>query len=199
MTPQELARAADDRTACVCYFGGDPSCNPQHSIDTSKILYTERGIAVCYETNGNISSKWLSEIAAVVIESGGTIKFDLKAKTPSLYKALTGTDNVAVLNNFRRLAEMGKEQEKTFLVASILLIPSYIDLEEITLLCEFISVCDPSVPTALLGFAPRHFMTDLPRTSRTHADEALKVAKDCGLENVRVGNVHLLSNEEYTI
>ncbi|MFW9850787.1 MAG: radical SAM protein [Candidatus Thorarchaeota archaeon] len=197
MTPKELADVSDEKTACVCYFGGDPACNPIHSLETSNLLYTQWQMRVCYETNGNISGKWLDRIAGIVRESGGTMKFDLKAISPNLYQTLTGIKNNAVLKNFRRLAALGKNREREFLVASILLIPGYIGLKEIELLCSFISIYDPTIPTALLGFYPHHHMIDLPRTSRQHASAAIQVARECGLENVRIGNEGLLSNNPY--
>lgn len=197
MTPEELADCADELTACVCYFGGDPSCNPQHSLLASEILFERYDIPVCYETNGNISSKWLYKIADIVQLSRGTLKFDLKAVTATLYRALVGTQNSVVLRNFRKLAQREKKREGTFLVASVLLIPGYIDLKEIRRLCEFIARCDSTIPTTLLGFAPRHYMSDLPRTSRSHAKAALAIAEESGLEKVRLGNAHLLSDVEY--
>ncbi|MHA2350987.1 MAG: radical SAM protein [Candidatus Thorarchaeota archaeon] len=197
MTPDELAGEANEYTACVCYFGGDPACNPRHSLEVSKRLIEQHQTRVCYETNGNISGKWHNHIADTVWKSGGTIKFDLKAFSPSLYSALTGITNGVVLRNFRKLSVKGKDRENEFLVASILLVPGYIGESEIQKLCDFIADCDPTVPTALLGFHPHHAMTDLPRTSRYHADAASIIAKDCGLTNVRIGNKHLLSSDNY--
>lgn len=197
MTPRELADAADERTACICYFGGDPSCNPQHSIETSEILIKERNIRVCYETSGQISAKYLDKIGNVVENSGGTIKIDLKAITPEIYTALTGINNRVVLNNFQKLSERGKTIEGEFLVAAILLVPGYIGVNEVRKLCEFIAVCDSSIPTSLLGFAPHHAMADLPRTSRNHAESAREVALEAGLTNVRIGNMGLLSRADY--
>ncbi|MGY5874512.1 MAG: radical SAM protein [Candidatus Thorarchaeota archaeon] len=196
-SPREVADAANERTACVCYFGGDPACNPEHSLKVSHLLVEERGIRVCYETNGNISAKWLDKISEVVRKSEGTIKFDLKAVTPSIYTTLTGIANSVVLRNFRTLAAQGMNREGEFLVASILLVPGYIGINEVRKICEFIAECDPSIPTALLGFYPHHAMTDLPRTSRDHAMAAQDAAKDAGLTNVRVGNQALLSTKKY--
>jgi pyruvate formate lyase activating enzyme len=197
MTPKELAAAANDRTACVCYFGGDPACNPAHSLETSKLLNEERQVKVCYETNGNMSRKWLTQIADIVTRTGGTIKFDLKAVSPRLYTALTGMSNTAVLNNFRFLSEKGLKRDGEFLVASILLVPGYVGISEVQKLSDFIKECDPTIPTALLGFHPHHAMSDLPRTSRAHAKAAKEAAMDMGLTNVRIGNMGLLSTKEY--
>jgi len=197
LTPKQLADIADSRTACVCFFGGDPSCNPQHSQRTAQLLMEEAEVAICYETNGNISGKWIHNIADIVRKTGGTIKIDLKAITPSLYTALTGVSNTTVINNFRKLAQMGKDFQGEFLVASILLIPGYVGAGEVRKLTEFISGLDETIPTALLGFMPHLHMKDLPRTSKKHADLALRIAKDSGLTNVRIGNKALLSNAEY--
>ena len=196
-TPKELAAVADDTTACVCYFGGDPACNAKHSIETSRLLYEERGIKICYETNGNISRKWMDSIADIIEMSGGTLKFDLKALTPEIYTALTGVKNNIVLNNFRRLALRGRSRNQEFLVASVLLIPGYINLMEVRKISELIANCDSTIPTALLGFFPHHMMKDLPRTSLKHAEAALEVSKETGLTNVRIGNIHLLSRDKY--
>ncbi len=199
MTPQELADAADDYTACVCYFGGDSACDPEHSVKTSRLLNEARLVRVCYETNGNISNKWLDTIAGVVDTTGGTFKFDLKAVTPQIYQALTGVSNTIVLRNFKELATSKRDREREFLVASILLVPGYIDIPEVKKICAFIAENDSTIPTALLGFSPHHAMSDLPRTSMVHAQAALEVAKDQGLNNVRIGNLGLLGQEKYRL
>ncbi len=199
MTAAGLAAVSDTATACVCFFGGDPACNAAHSLETARLLNEERLVRVCYETNGNISFKWLDRIADMVESTGGTIKFDLKAFSPQIYTALTGVRNDLVLKNFRTLAGRGRNRDGEFLVASILLVPGYVGLHEVRQLCQFIASCDPTIPTALLGFTPHHHMTDLPRTSRRHARRAAEVAREAGLTNVRVGNVGLLSDAEYDI
>jgi pyruvate formate lyase activating enzyme len=197
MSAAELAAVADDRTSCVCYFGGDPACNPQHSLETSRLLNEERSIRVCYESNGNISGKWLHKIADMIQKTGGTFKFDLKAVSSNLYRALTGISNTVALNNFRKIAALGKSREQEFLVASVLLVPGYIGLTEVEKLAEFIASCDPTIPTALLGFHPHFAMQDLPRTSRAHAEAAKLTAEEAGLTNVRIGNLGLLSGHIY--
>lgn len=197
MTAQELADVADDFTVCVCYFGGDPACNSEHSLKTSKLLNEVRPVKVCYETNGNISKKWLDKISEIIETTGGTFKFDLKAVTPQIYKVLTGVSNSVVLRNFEGLAKSKREREGEFLVASVLLVPGYIDIPEVKRICEFISMSDPTIPTALLGFSPHFAMSDLPRTSMAHARAALDAANETGLENVRIGNISLLGRDVY--
>jgi pyruvate formate lyase activating enzyme len=199
MTPEELAGAVDDKTACICYFGGDPGCNAEHSLLTSAHIRENRDIPICYETNGNISRKYLDRIAEVVLQSHGTLKFDLKALNPNLYRALTGVSNEIVLRNFRHLAKIGQLRNYEFLVASILLVPGYVGISETERLCRFIAECDVTIPTVLLGFYPHNQMRDLPRTSRRHAYGCKTAAEAAGLTNVRIGNMGLLSEEEYDI
>ena len=197
LTPRELANAADEYTTCVCYFGGDPACNPEHSLRTSELLNQERHVRVCYETNGNISKKWLNGIASIVANTGGTFKFDLKAVSPDLYRALTGISNSTMIRNFKELSAMKRDRVGEFLVASILLVPGYVDSQEVREICRFIAENDPTIPTALLGFNPHHAMSDLPQTSKAHAKASLDIAKDEGLTNVRIGNAGLLGVDRY--
>ena len=93
--------------------------------------------------------------------------------------------------------ESQRRREFEFLVVSILLVPGYIDITEVKKLCAFMAENDPTIPTALLGFSPHHAMSDLPRTSMTHAQAALDIAKEEGLENVRIGNLRLLGRDSY--
>jgi pyruvate formate lyase activating enzyme len=85
-----------------------------------------------------------------------------------------------------------KREEVPFLHASTLLIPGYVSLEEIRKISEFLARLDSSIPYSLLAFYPTFLMADLPFTSREFAIKAYKVAKEAGLEKVRIGNVHLL-------
>lgn len=45
-----------------------------------------------------------------------------------------------------------------------------------------------------VGFDPRFCTTDLPVTSRRHAEECETATRKAGLNNVRIGNIHLLGN-----
>ena len=55
-----------------------------------------------------------------------------------------------------------------------------------------IKYINPQIPYALLAFAPNCYMSDLPCTSVHHAREAEAAARNAGLDNVRIGNKHLL-------
>ena len=194
----ELAEAVDDRTSCICYFGGDPSPQLPHALRASRLaLERNRGriLRICWETNGSMHPALLRQAAELSLDSGGCIKFDLKTWSEELHIALCGISNRRTLENFRLLAEYtAKRPSPPFLVASTLLVPGYIDKEEISGIAAFIASISPDIPYALLAFHPQFMMNDLPPTSRRHAQECLAEAKSQGLRNVRVGNLHLLGD-----
>jgi pyruvate formate lyase activating enzyme len=195
MAADELAGMADAKTFCVCYFGGDPAAQMLHALAVSEIL-AERGVRVCWETNGSMHPRLLDEAVELSLETGGCLKFDLKAHDPALHTALTGVGNERTLSNLARAAERISERpEPPLVVASTLLVPGYVDRREVGRLAAFLASLDPSIPYSLLGFHPHFFLPDLPRTSVRHAEECERAARDAGLVNVRIGNRHLLSRD----
>ena len=198
-SPLELADAVDDRTSCICYFGGDPTPQLPHALRASRLALNknkERILRICWETNGSMHPAALKQAAKLSLDSGGCIKFDLKAWGENLHIALCGTSNKRTLDNFSSLATYAqKRPEPPFLIASTLLIPGYVDEQEVSGIAKFIASLDPNIPYALLAFHPDFLMADMPTTSLQHAERCLKAAKESGLRRVRLGNIHLLRNE----
>lgn len=196
ISARELAAQAHPRTFCVCYFGGDPTAQMPHALATSRLL-AEQGVTVCWETNGSMHPRLLDQAVDLSLRTGGCIKFDLKAFDENLHLALTGVSNRRTLENFRRAAERIPERPGAppLVVASTLLVPGYMDAQEVNRIAGFVAQIDPTIPYALLGFYPHFFIHDLPRTSVRHAEEAEAAARDAGLTQVRVGNRHLLSRD----
>jgi pyruvate formate lyase activating enzyme len=195
VTAGELAARAHGRTHCVCYFGGDPTPQMPHALAASRLL-ADRGVTVCWETNGSLHPRFLDQAVDLALQTGGCCKFDLKALDENLHLALTGVSNRRTLENFRRAAQRIPERpDPPLVVASTLLVPGYVDTEEVGRIATFIASIDLDIPYALLGFHPHFFVPDLPRTSVRHADEAEAAARAVGLTRVRVGNRHLLSRD----
>ena len=199
VTAASLAAAVDDRTSCICYFGGDPTPQLPHSIRVARLALQRnpgRILRICWETNGSMHPALLKQAAEISLNSGGCIKFDLKAWDKGLHIALCGISNKRTLENFQLLAEYTRRRPSPpLLVASTLLVPGYVDRQEVSNLARFISSLDPDIPYSLLGFAPQFMMRDLTTTYRRHAEECLAAAKAQGLRRVRVGNVHLLGRD----
>jgi pyruvate formate lyase activating enzyme len=195
LTAVELGDAADPRTYCVCYFGGDPASQMAHALATSRLL-AERGVVVCWETNGTAHPRLMDRAFDLSLATGGCVKFDLKAHDENLHQALTGASNRQTLENFARAAARFDERPTPPpVVASTLLVPGYVDADEVGCIARFIAELNPAIPYALLGFAPHFLFPDLPRTSVRHAEESQAAARAAGLSNVRVGNRHLLSRD----
>ena len=78
---------------------------PPPQLATSvNIIRGRRILRICWETNGAMNRALLRSMADLSIDSGGCIKFDLKAHEPSLHRALCGVDNARTLENFSYLA-----------------------------------------------------------------------------------------------
>jgi len=196
MTAAQLADKADEKTACICYFGGDPGPQLLHAIETSRIaLERSKGriLRICWETNGSMNPGLLEKMIELSLKSGGCIKFDLKAWSDKVHKTLCGVTNRRTLSNFELVARAASARPKPpLLVASTLLVPGYVDEMEIRGICRFIASLNPNIPYALLAFHPDFLMDDLPATSGKHAHRARDIASEEGLTKVKIGNAHLL-------
>mgnify|MGYP005835137875 CR=1 FL=1 len=192
ISADELAAQAAPRTACVCYFGGDPAAQMPHALAVSRLLIG-RGLHICWETNGSMHPALLDQAVKLSLASGGCIKFDLKAWDRNLHQALTGADNTRTLENFARAARRTADRpDSPLVIASTLLVPGYVDAQEVGAIARYIASLDRRIPYVLLAFAPNHLLSDLPCTSSQQARAAEDAARDAGLLTVRIGNRHLL-------
>ena len=193
---EDLLEALTPKVSCICYFGGDPSPQTPFAIRTSlEALKNKKGeiLRICWETNGHFSPEILQRVIELSLVSGGIIKFDLKAITPEIYYALTGAEVSPALENFKKVAEYIKERpEVPLLTASTLLVPGYVEEEEVERIARFIAEINPEIPYRLLAFYPHFYMKDLPLISKEKAFLALEKAKKAGLKRVSLGNEHLL-------
>ncbi len=192
----DLVGDVNDRTSCICYFGGDPTPQLPFALRASMLVRAKtrgRIFRVCWETNGSMHKGFLDQMIKLSLESGGCIKFDLKAWDETLHNVLTGTTNKRTLENFSRAGKkIGLRLVPPLLIASTLLVPGYIDEEEVKSIARFIAKINPDIPYSLLAFYPHFLLSDLPLTSRTLAEGCAAVAREEGLTNVRIGNIHLL-------
>jgi len=104
---KKLAGAVDDKTTCICYFGGDPTPQILHALKTSKLALHRKPkgiLRICWETNGCVNEPFLTKMAELSLRSGGCIKFDLKAWNESIHYALCGVSNRKTLENFKTLS-----------------------------------------------------------------------------------------------
>ena len=170
-----------------------------HAIKVSRLAVErateeKRILRICWETNGYWKEELALKAAELSLNSGGNIKFDLKTWNPNLNLSLCGVSNEPTLKSFKLIGEkfVKMRPELSILTASTLLIPGYVDAEELDNIARFIAEVDPNIPYTLLAFYPQYVMNDLPTTSREQALQCLNAAKK-HVKNVRIGNVNLLS------
>jgi pyruvate formate lyase activating enzyme len=192
----EFVSYVDERTSCICYFGGDPAPQTPFALRASRLaLEQKKGgiLRICWETNGSMHPDLLDEMTELALNSGGCIKFDLKAWDDNLHMALTGNTNKRTLENFSRVGKkIGLRAIPPLLIANTLLVPGYIDETEIKNIARFIASIDSDIPYSMLAFYPHFYMSDMPLTKKVFAERCLAVAKEEGLKNVKIGNAHLL-------
>jgi len=170
-----------------------------HALRTSQIALKKaekerRILRICWETNGYWKKQSALRAAELSLTSGGNIKFDLKTWNENLNKALCGVSNKPTLESFKMIGEgfIKQRSELPILTASTLLIPGYVDEEEVGNIARFVAEVDPKIPYTLLAFFPQYVLTDLPTTSRELAYDCRKAAEK-HLEKLRIGNAHLLT------
>lgn len=199
ISEEELVRRAlAPEVRCMCFFGGSPEPQLPFALRTSRRILAEarsqgREIRICWEWNGAGNPALVRQAAELSLESGGIVKFDLKAWDEKLALALCGVPTRPSFDNFRMLAEeLLRKAKHPFLTATTLLVPGYVDEEEVRKIAEFIAGLSPDIPYSLLVFHPAYCLADLSVTSLAQAIRCFRAAKAAGLRRVHVGNLHLL-------
>ncbi|MFX1564242.1 MAG: radical SAM protein, partial [Promethearchaeota archaeon] len=154
--------------SCICYFGGSPE--PQlpfanRLMEVCRKQFHNRILRQCFEMNGNGTPALMKKMGMLAADSGGIIKFDLKAYSETVHRALCGVSNQMTLKNFSMLAETlpFEVQDYPPLMATTLLVPYYIDENEVAKIANFIkNLNQPSIEYSLLIFHPNHLMAYLP-------------------------------------
>ena len=192
-----VEKALKPRVTCICYFGGDISPQLPFALKTSKQVLDQcdphRNMRICWETNGIGNPKLMREAAELSLRSGGNMKFDLKAYTPTLAQALSGVSNQRAYENFAMIAEEFYAQRPTdpVLTAVTLLTPGYTDEKEVEGIAQFIADLNLEIPYSLLVFHPAYYMKDMPVTPPSQVERCYHVARKY-LKYVQIGNKHML-------
>ncbi len=180
------------RISCICYFGGSPEPHLPFALKVSEKILDSAKPRICWEWNGCGNQKLVRKAAELSFKSGGIIKFDLKAWDENLSLALSGVPNKRAYENFRMIGEeFYPQRSEPMLTATTLLVPGYVDREEVESIAKFISDIDPEIPYSLLVFHPSFYMEDMPITPHKQVEGCYQTAKKY-LNNVNIGNRHLL-------
>lgn len=190
-------RTLRDKTiTCWCFFGGSPEPQLPGCISASEAVIESlpqgRILRICFEWNGCGNADLVLKASEISLRTGGNVKFDLKCWSEPLSLLLSGVSNRRAFENFEAVARrFFDSREVPVITATTLLVPWYVDEEEVERIAEFISSIDDGIPYSLLVFHPDFVMDDLPVTPREQVLRCLRAAKR-HLRRVNLGNVHLL-------
>ena len=185
------------KITCWCFFGGSPEPQLPFALRASKrileLVPEGRILRICFEWNGCGHPNLVRKAAEIAFKSGGNIKFDLKCFDENMSYALSGVSNKKAYQNFEMIAREFSilRDDPPVLTATTLMVPGYVDADEVEDIANFISSLDEKIPYSLLVFHPDYLMKDLPITPLKQALSSYKAAKK-HLERVNVGNLHLL-------
>jgi len=184
-----VERAMLERIKCICQFGGSPEPQLPFAIRFSEEVLKRREIMVCWEWNGAGKEDLVLKAAKLSHDSGGTVKFDLKAWNDNLHRILTGRSNKQTLKNFENIFD----RHPDVISATTLLVPYYVDEEEVECIARFIASLSDEIPYSLLVFHPDYRLSDMPVTPREQVRKCYNAAKKY-LKRVYVGNVYLIGH-----
>ncbi len=174
----------------VAFTGGDIACIAEFYAQAAEKIKKEcSDIWVLLETNGYGLTPRNLEILA----SGGVDSFwlDIKAYDEEVYRKLCGTTNKWILEAPKLIVDMGFTLE-----ALTLYIPGWVELDQIAKIAKLIADVDKSIPFTILAFFPEYKLRDVRPPTLHEMIAAYYVAKNNGLENVKLGNVSVFAKSE---
>jgi len=186
-----VQEALQSSVRCVCFFGGSPEPQLPTVLEAARRILSESGNGkhICWEWNGSGNTQLVLRAAELSMRSGGTMKFDLKAFNSNIHHALCGAANTQTLANFKVVEENFPGCD--MLTATTLLVPSYVDEQEVASIASFIANLDPEIPYSLLVFHPDFYLDDLPITPGKQVSSCYDAAEQY-LKRVNIGNRELL-------
>lgn len=164
----------------IAYTYNEPAIFFEYAYDTAKLAHKE-GLRNIFVSNGFESKEALKKIYPYL----DAINIDLKGFTENFYKNVCGGKLAPVLENIKRIYEMG-----VWLEVTTLIIPTKNDSDkELTKIAEFIKSVSPDIPWHVTAFYPQYKMKNLPPTPPQTLERAYDIGKKIGLNFVYTGNI----------
>ncbi len=176
----------------VAFTGGDLSCKPAFYARCARLIKEGTSLWVLLETNGfGLTPGHLDLLA----ESGlDAFWLDIKAFDEGAHRWLTGCGNREILS----LPEATLKRGFILEVLS-LYIPGLLEADQLQEIARLLSSVDPSIPFTILAFFPQYRMMEFRAPSAHEMAEAYIMAREAGLERVRLGNLGVFAREEEDI
>ncbi|MFX0170664.1 MAG: 4Fe-4S cluster-binding domain-containing protein [Candidatus Hodarchaeota archaeon] len=184
------------KVSCICWFGGSPEPQLPWALRASRRAISSvpnKILRICWEWNGAGNPKLVQNAVDLSLKTGGNAKFDLKYSSPILSIVISGISNKQSFTNFEASFHKFYHERKNnpVLTATTLLIPGYVDKNEVDSIAKFLADLEETIPYSLLVFHPDSFLRDLPITPKQQVKECYDAAKE-HLSNVHIGNKHLI-------
>jgi pyruvate-formate lyase-activating enzyme len=166
----------------VAFTGGDIVCRADfYAQATQQMKAAAPDLWVLLETNGyGLTPANLDLLAAAGLDA---FWLDIKAHDAGLYHRLCDTDNATVLAAPAEILERGMVLE-----VLTVLIPGWVETDEIRAIARLLAALDPTIPYTLLAFFPAYQLQHVPTPTMTQMLLAYQAAHKAGLLNVKLGN-----------
>ena len=186
----------NSKISCICWFGGSPEPQLPWALRASRRAVeatADKILRICWEWNGAGNEKLVQNAVSLSLKTGGNAKFDLKYFSPTLSQVLSGVSNQQSYINFEKCFQKfyHEREDDPVLTATTLLVPTYVDKEEVNEIAQFLASLDKSIPYSLLIFHSDSYLMDLPVTPVQQVKDCYEAAKN-HLNNVHIGNKHLI-------
>lgn len=182
VSPWQIVNSAKSKDCkSIAYTYTEPTIYIEYALEVMKKA-KENGLANVWVSNGYFPKKTFEVIEKYL----DAINVDLKFFKKETYEKVCAAQLKCVKDNLRRIAKSGVHLEVTTLI-----IPGLNDSdEEISKMAKFIRFdLGENTPWHLSAFYPTHKMNSTPATPEERILEAVKIAKENGLNFVYAGNV----------
>ena len=182
LEPQGLVEKATQSSALtIAYTYTEPTIFYEYMLDTAKLAKI-RGIKNIMHSNGNLNEEPLRELCKYL----DAANIDLKGFSQKYYSEMTTGELEAVLKTLKIL----KQEGVWFEITNLILPGLNDDTQMITKMCLWIKEnLGDDIPVHFSRFWPMYKMLSLNPTPIATLEKARKIAQDCGLKYVYIGNV----------
>jgi pyruvate formate lyase activating enzyme len=164
----------------ISYTYTEPTIYFEYAYDTARQA-SQEGIKNIFVTNGYMTEEALETIRPYL----DAANVDLKSFRERFYKEVCAAKLKPILENLKRMRQMGIWVEITTLV-----IPTLNDSDqEFEEIARFIVSLGPEVPWHVSAFYPTYKMMNLPRTPASALHRAREIGIKAGLRYIYCGNI----------
>jgi len=182
LEPKELIKKVQaSGSNIIAYTYSEPTIFYEYMIESAR-LAKQQGMRNVMHSCGYINEKPLRELAKYL----DAANIDLKGFSDDYYAKISEASLEPVLKTLKLLKELAVPTEITTLI-----VPGYNDdTDTLTKMCLWIKEnLGPDTPLHLSRFYPMYKLASLYPTPVETLERARKIAQDCGLNYVYIGNI----------